>query len=44
MTEKSSSSPAAGGSPRIQTVPVDGAGYRFELMETFVRIVEAGSL
>ena len=25
-------------------MPVDGAGYRFELMETFVRIVEAGSL
>ncbi|WP_154234440.1 helix-turn-helix domain-containing protein, partial [Burkholderia cenocepacia] len=44
MTEKSSSSPAAGGSRRIQAVPVDGAGYRFELMETFVRIVEAGSL
>ena len=44
MTEKSPFSPAAGGSPRIQSVPVDGAGYRFELMETFVRIVEAGSL
>jgi DNA-binding transcriptional LysR family regulator len=44
MTEKTSASPAAGGSARIDTVPVDGAGYRFELMETFVRIVEAGSL
>ncbi|WP_407971879.1 LysR family transcriptional regulator [Burkholderia pyrrocinia] len=44
MNERSPTSPAAGGSPRIQTVPVDGAGYRFELMETFVRIVEAGSL
>ena len=44
MTEKSSFSPSPGGSPRIQAVPVDGAGYRFELMETFVRIVEAGSL
>ncbi|RKU00557.1 LysR family transcriptional regulator [Burkholderia sp. Nafp2/4-1b] len=44
MTEKISASPVAGGSPRAETVPVDGAGYRFELMETFVRIVESGSL
>ncbi|MGN7982915.1 LysR family transcriptional regulator [Burkholderia sp. 22313] len=44
MTEKTSALPAAGGFQRIQTVPVDGAGYRFELMETFVRIVESGSL
>lgn len=44
MTEEISDSPAAGRYPRLETVPVDGAGYRFELMETFVRIVEAGSL
>ncbi|HDR9100166.1 TPA: LysR family transcriptional regulator [Burkholderia vietnamiensis] len=44
MTDEISDSPAAGRSPRLETVPVDGAGYRFELMETFVRIVEAGSL
>ncbi|HDR8998953.1 LysR family transcriptional regulator [Burkholderia vietnamiensis] len=44
MTDEISDSPAAGRYPRLETVPVDGAGYRFELMETFVRIVEAGSL
>ncbi|HDR9148324.1 TPA: LysR family transcriptional regulator [Burkholderia vietnamiensis] len=44
MTDEISDSPAAGRCPRLETVPVDGAGYRFELMETFVRIVEAGSL
>ncbi|KVF01431.1 LysR family transcriptional regulator [Burkholderia vietnamiensis] len=44
MTDEISDSPAADRSPRLETVPVDGAGYRFELMETFVRIVEAGSL
>ncbi|HHY6927154.1 LysR family transcriptional regulator [Burkholderia ambifaria] len=44
MTDKIPDLPATGGSARVQAVPVDGAGYRFELMETFVRIVEAGSL
>ncbi|RQS68412.1 LysR family transcriptional regulator [Burkholderia sp. Bp8963] len=44
MSEKHPVKPAAGGHPSNATVPVDGAGYRFELMETFVRIVESGSL
>ncbi|MBN3788425.1 LysR family transcriptional regulator [Burkholderia sp. Ac-20353] len=44
MNKKPPVMPAAGGLPRNVTVPVDGAGYRFELMETFVRIVESGSL
>ncbi|MDY7789237.1 LysR family transcriptional regulator [Burkholderia ubonensis] len=44
MKEKSPVKSAAGGSARHRTVPVEGAGYRFELMETFVRIVESGSL
>ncbi|WP_431824072.1 LysR family transcriptional regulator [Burkholderia sp. F1] len=44
MKDKSPVKSAAGGSARHRTVPVEGAGYRFELMETFVRIVESGSL
>ncbi|KWK51822.1 LysR family transcriptional regulator [Burkholderia stagnalis] len=44
MSEKSPENTAARGLERHRTDPVEGAGYRFELMETFVRIVESGSL
>ncbi|KVN24959.1 LysR family transcriptional regulator [Burkholderia pyrrocinia] len=44
MSEKHPVAPAARGFARHRTDPVEGAGYRFELMETFVRIVESGSL
>ncbi|KVN67586.1 LysR family transcriptional regulator [Burkholderia stagnalis] len=44
MSEKSPENTAAQGLDRHRTDPVEGAGYRFELMETFVRIVESGSL
>ncbi|MXN79518.1 LysR family transcriptional regulator [Burkholderia sp. 4701] len=44
MREKHPATPTAQGLERHRTDPVEGAGYRFELMETFVRIVESGSL
>ncbi|WP_414448435.1 LysR family transcriptional regulator [Burkholderia sp. 22PA0099] len=44
MTLKSPASPASGAPHRVSEASPDDAGYRFQLMETFVRIVESGSL
>ncbi|WAG23548.1 LysR family transcriptional regulator [Burkholderia gladioli] len=44
MSAKLPTTPASGGNRRLPEVSPGDAGYRFQLMETFVRIVESGSL
>jgi len=44
MTEKNRPRSAPSGPTRRSALPLDSASQRFELMETFVRIVEAGNL
>ncbi|CAB3677303.1 LysR family transcriptional regulator [Trinickia soli] len=44
MTNKLRHSAAAHGTARSPALSADGASQRFQLMETFVRIVEAGNL
>lgn len=44
MTKKIRRSNASSGPSRLSALPGSGASQRFQLMETFVRIVEAGNL